>query len=195
MSKSLNNFIPINNMLARYAPESFRMLVFRAHYRSPLNYTEGLLREAEKSIKRLEALLKRLRSVKDARDSKSFSAKIRSEFIKRLDDDFDTPRFLGFLFTVLRHINKAVDKKELSRNEAQRIVKEFGVINKILKIIPVPRQVKESAPQVVGDLIKKRDIARKALDWQKADILRHQIEKLGWIVKDTPNGSMAEKSR
>lgn len=194
MAKSLKNFIPIKNLLARHSLEDFRMLVFRAHYRSPLNYTDEFLKEAHKSAQRLETTIKRLRSVKEKTGSETFSRNIKNEFIKRLDDDFDTPRFLAYLFSASRKINSAIDKHRLSKTEAAGIVKVLGDVNSVLKIMS-PKLSKSDAvlSREVKELFKKREAARKVRDWGESDALRDKIMSLGWSVKDTPSGGVLER--
>ncbi|MBI2054484.1 MAG: cysteine--tRNA ligase [Candidatus Sungbacteria bacterium] len=194
MAKSLKNFIPIKNMLARHSPEDFRMLVFRAHYRSPLNYTEELLKEAHRSVERLGTTIRRLRLVKEKTGREYFSRKIKDEFIKRLDDDFDTPQFLAYLFSASRGINSAMDKRRLSKTEALSIIKVLCNINSVLKIMPLKLSKFDTALTAeIKELFRKREVARKAKNWRESDALRDKIIALGWSVKDTPSGSILEK--
>ena len=82
----------------------------------------------------------------------------------------------------------------MSRAEAAGITKVLGEINKVLKIIsPKFSKPDTGLTAEVKELLKKREIARKARDWRESDALRNKIISLGWLVKDTPSGTVLGK--
>ncbi|MBN2357968.1 MAG: cysteine--tRNA ligase [Deltaproteobacteria bacterium] len=125
MSKSLGNFFTIRDVTARFDPEAVRYFLLTTHYRSPLNFTDGQVEEAEnrvayiyETLARVESFLAQTAPAGDGEEFEKVFARgdepyrPRHEFEQALDDDFNTPRALGLLSELLRLANLLLDGKE-----------------------------------------------------------------------------------
>jgi cysteinyl-tRNA synthetase len=189
MSKSLGNFVTIKDFLKNYNQETLRLMVFQTLWRSPLNYSREKAEQAKASLQTINDFLKRLLLLKGkkAKSVKKIILKSEKEFFKNLEDDFNTPKALGVVFSLIRKINPLIEKGELNKEDIQRLVKFFKKINEIFEIIVFPSP-KEELPAEIKKLAEKRLRYRQEKNWQKADEIRTQIEKLGFVVQDTLQG-------
>lgn len=193
MSKSLKNFVTIRDMLEQSTAEAFRMLTFRAHYRMPMQYNHEFLQDAAKSVERLCELRDRLARLRQKAGGAVFAKTLRDSLFQRLSSDFDSPGFFADLFTSVKRINAAIDRKTLSRGEAQAILKVLRDIDSIFGVLP-RRHLSDSIPKAVKELLALRQEARGNKAWEKADLLRDEIRKAGWIIKDTPSGPVLRRA-
>ena len=184
MSKSLGNLITIKEALERYSADAIRVFVLSSHYRSPLKYSEEALEAAAVGVERLQRVIEREDSGGggESVDAESY----RRQFIKAMDDDFNTPQALGTLFDLARAINHAADVGK-SFVQAKDTLSELAGDVLGLKL---------EALKAVGDmetkvnaLVKEREQCRNDRQWQRADEIRAELESLGVIVEDTPAGS------
>lgn len=192
MSKSLNNFITAREALKEYSTEVLRFFMINAHYRSPLDYSAKNLRQAESTLNRLIEFKEELLMIKPGStnpEAVERLAKLKDEFSKFMDDDFNVPGALAVLFDFIKEMNLLIAVNKLGKENAKDILEFIDKIDSFLKIIPE----KEEAPQEVIDLVSQREHARTDKDFEKADELRKKIEKMGYIVKDTPSGPQIRK--
>src|SRR3989304_4797054 len=104
MSKSLGNFFTVREVLKRYDPEVVRFFIVRAHYRSPLNYSDQTLEEARQALTRLYTALK---GVPAGSETPDFSEPYGARFREAMDDDFNTPEAVAVLFELATEANKS----------------------------------------------------------------------------------------
>ena len=183
MSKSLGNSITIRDFLKNDSPEALRMLVFSAHYRSPLDYTDSALAEANARLERIKEFWRKLQEVINTASpfpSKDFV----NGFWKALEDDFNTPKAFATLFDLITETNRFLDSHTLSKNDAQTLLDFFKDVNDIFGIIPIETPV----PEDIRTLAEKREQARSDGDFQEADRLRELIIKSGYQIDDTNGG-------
>lgn len=200
MAKSLGNFIVLNDFLKRYPANYLRFFVLKTLWRSPIDYSESTLVEVKSAVEKIEEFLRRIkipetRGVVKAKNSARNAKLIKTfkqNFYKGLDDDFNTPKAFAVLFDFIREANTLLDKDLLSRTQASEIYKFFIEINKILGIINL-KKVNATIPQDIKNLVRKRELHRKNSEWEKADEIRAQIEKKGFIVEDTEKGVLIKK--
>jgi len=190
MSKSLGNFITIRDFLKKYPPSILRFIVFSAHYRSPLDYSSKIATEAAKNLEEIEVFLARLKKIrlKSKAKNKRLIKDFEKEFFSALDDDFNTPKAKAVLFDFIKEIEGKMDKKEISQTEAREIIKLFKKINKIFNFLSF-----EKVPKGIKELVRKRTLLRKKKEWKKADEIRERIERKGYIVSDTIDGTVVVK--
>ena len=179
MSKSKGNFITIKDMLEKVPVETFRMLVFSSHYRSPVNYLNDLVKEAQSRVDRLTGFARKLKNTSDSGSPFPYQEFIDA-FWKSLKDDFNTPKALSTLFNLASEANKCIDSHNLSQDDAQRILSFIDEINAIFSIIPK----EDKLTKEVAELVKEREGARKEKDFKKSDELRKEIEAKGYKVED-----------
>lgn len=193
MAKSLENFITIQQLLEKYPAEIFRMMVLTHHYRSPMDYTESLVRQAENSLQNLRNFLARLNLIKKsgalAKETKNLLKKADAAFKMAMEDDFNTPDALAALFSLINQVEPKI--WTLTKSEVAAIkdllLKKMAIFGiNLKKIEPIP-------PKII-QIAKKRELYRTHKQFAQADALRKEIEKLGYSIEDTPAGPMILKN-
>lgn len=189
MSKSLNNFFTIRDVLKEYDAETVRYFLISAQYRSALNYSQENLDSARTALSRLYTALKNV---------KVAAPQGGEEYVERfkaaMDDDFNTPAALAVLFDLAKAINTAKDEVEAS-GLAGRLV-ELGSILGILYQDPVKFLQSGAAASGADDevakieaLIEQRKQARANKDYAAADAARNELTAMGIVLEDGPNGT------
>lgn len=189
MSKSLNNFFTIRDVLKEYDAETVRYFLISAQYRSALNYSQENLDSARTALSRLYTALKNV---------KVAAPQGGEEYVERfkaaMDDDFNTPAALAVLFDLAKAINTAQDEAEAS-GLAGRLV-ELGGILGILYQDPVKFLQSGAAASGADDevakieaLIEQRKQARANKDYAAADAARNELTAMGIVLEDGPNGT------
>lgn len=189
MSKSLNNFFTIRDVLKEYDAETVRYFLISAQYRSALNYSQENLDSARTALSRLYTALKNV---------KVAAPQGGEEYVERfkaaMDDDFNTPAALAVLFDLAKTINTAKDEVEAS-GLAGRLV-ELGGILGILYQDPVKFLQSGAAASGADDevakieaLIEQRKQARANKDYAAADAARNELTAMGIVLEDGPNGT------
>ncbi|MDP2629556.1 MAG: cysteine--tRNA ligase [Candidatus Harrisonbacteria bacterium] len=184
MSKSKDNFITINRFLERFSPQTFRMLVFSHHYRSPLNYTADASREAAQKLYTIATLLKKLTLIKSSSGKDLDPSPYQNRFHQAMADDFNSPAALAAIFELISAANKGL--WELNRKSAHAI---RSTIQDLLKTVGFD-DLEPNIPQNVEELFQERELSRDRKQFDKADALRQKIESLGYLIEDTPKGSI-----
>ncbi|MFQ5868209.1 MAG: cysteine--tRNA ligase [bacterium] len=200
MSKSLGNFFTLKEIYEKYPPDVVRFFLISQYYRSPIDFSDDKLEEARKSLERfhntlenIEFLLKGLKAEKKSslpkgEDSSLLEAK--EKFITAMDDDFNTGRALGYIFDLAGKANKIISERRPDLSfllSAERALRGVGSLLGF---------VKEKAIEKAGidefqieKLIEQRNAARGRKDWEKADKIRIDLQKIGIILEDTPVGT------
>ncbi|MBU3964706.1 cysteine--tRNA ligase [Patescibacteria group bacterium] len=206
MSKSLGNFITIDEVLKKWDSRTIRMFVASSHYRSTLDWTEKNILQAKQGLERIDDLVERLKTQNEKRKTTSQKSKVKSQnkklnslircaegqFEKAMEDNFNTPEAMAILFGMIKTINPLLDKNEIDKNQAKKILEFLKEIDKIFNFI-FPHE-KEDIPEKIKGLAKQREKFRKNNQWQEADEIRKQIERLGFTIKDTANGIMIKRN-
>ncbi len=195
MSKSLGNFMILREALKKYSPEVLRFYFLSSHYRSPLDYSEELLKQSEAATNRLVEFIIKLHELSKLNINKNDSAvdklkTLKEKFITEMDDDFNTPSAIARLFDFVKETNTLIDMEQLSSASAAQIVETFNNFNKVLGIIPEKLQ---EIPTEIQNLVNDRADARKRKDFAGADELRKQIKNLGYEIEDTTYGPLIKK--
>jgi len=197
MSKSLGNFILINDFLKRHPTNYLRFFIAKNLWRSPVDYIESAMIEVKSAVEKIEEFIRRLKNqkvplsrtakIKNTNQNLKLIKKFQSDFWAKLADDFNTPKALAIMFDFIKKENKLLDKNRLSKKEANKICFIFENINKIFGIIDF-KKINAAIPPKIKNLANSREKFRKKGDWLKADEIRGQIEKMGYTVEDTPTG-------
>jgi len=189
MSKSLGNFFTVREILKLYQPEVVRFFILRAHYRSPLNYSDQHLKDTKLALDRLYIALK---------DAGSFDTPAidwnnqhAQKFKAAMEDDFNTPDAIAVLFELANELNKTGAK------DGAALLKALGGLLGLLQQNPV--DYLQSTSAVVGaaslpheqieSLIQQRIEARKAGRYAEADEIRKNLQQQGVILEDGPQGT------
>ena len=189
MSKSLGNFFTIRKVLEKYDAEIVRFFILRAHYRSPLNYSDVHLDDAKSSLARLYTAL---RGIQINEDQINWNQPQAARFKNAMDDDFNTSEAIAVLFELASEVNKT---KSI---ETASVLKNLGAILGILNnpnyFQSVTGSFNSSNSIMPSNLhveqqIQQRIIAKKERDFVEADRIRKELETFNIILEDTPNGT------
>ncbi|WP_038892046.1 cysteine--tRNA ligase [Yersinia enterocolitica] len=191
MSKSLNNFFTIRDVLAYYDAETVRYFLMSGHYRSQLNYSEENLKQARASLERLYTALRGT----DVNAAPAGGAEFEARFRAAMDDDFNTPEAYSVLFDIVREVNRL---KAEDITAANALAAELRKLAHVLGLLEQdPELFLQSGAQADGDevakieaLIKQRNDARSSKDWALADSARDQLNELGIVLEDGPQGTV-----
>lgn len=201
MSKSLKNFITIQELLAKHNACDFRLFALLRHYRSPISYEEKYLEEAYVLRMRMEEFARRLISGEPVgiakvrlwqTSPKSDFGKHLGEYEKifrqKLADDFNTPEAFATLFELVNAGNKALDANALMLADAKKIVSFLQDVNRVFGILESSAFHAQKFPVAIQKLVAEREKMRKQRRWEEADKLRGEIAALGYEVEDAPLG-------
>jgi cysteinyl-tRNA synthetase len=190
MSKSLGNFFTVREVLERYRPEVVRYLLLASQYRSPINYSEQGLKQAEASLERFYTALRGL-DIGKARDLAH--SRYEKAFCAAMDDDFNTPIALGAMFDLAREINRQRDTNAEKASQLGVVLKRLGNVLGLLQADP------DEFLQVTGDsdvdpaevdaLIAQRIQARADKNWALADEIRDKLAAMSVVVEDSAGTS------
>jgi cysteinyl-tRNA synthetase len=202
MSKSLGNFFTIRTVLEKYDAEVVRFFILRAHYRSPLNYSDQHLDDAKAALTRLYTALRGLDVAAEKVDWQQPQA---ARFKAAMDDDFNTPEALAVLFDLANEVNKekslasAVLLKSLGavlgilQRDADAFLKGVRPIHGKADITLEPLTTLGS-DAFVELMINKRLDAKKAKNYDEADRIRKELSEAGIVLEDTPQGTTWRKA-
>jgi cysteinyl-tRNA synthetase len=118
---------------------------------------------------------------------KRLMADVQKLFGEAMDDDLNISVALAALFDFVREVNRLMDENMLSRKEAEEVYTLMMRFDKVLGVIGEAK-VEEKLPKEAEELIRRREEARKARDWETADKIRAQLRAMGIIIEDTPQG-------
>ena len=182
MSKSLGNFFTVREILSRYDAEVIRFFILRAHYRSPLNYSDHHLDDAKLGLNRLYTSLKGITfdAVSDEVDWGDARAK---SFRAALDDDLNTPEAMSVLFDCASDLNR--DRCVATAKLLKGLAGVLGLLGRDpSEFLQAGGDSEWSAAEIDG-MIKERDEARANKNFDEADELRDRLLKAGVILEDS----------
>lgn len=208
MSKSKNNFFTVKDILKEYPGEVVRFFILQTHYRSPLDFSDERLKEAQVSLGRLQqskAFMDELRkkegSSDTAKDLAAKAAQYRQDFYEAMDDDFNTALAISQLFGLSKDINiyyQEVMNKGVGY-DAAGFARVSEIYLEMASIIGIFEQEEASADDGLTDklmelIIGIRQDARKEKNWAIADKIRDELKEVGIVIEDTPNGARWKKA-
>ncbi|CNH19238.1 cysteinyl-tRNA synthetase [Yersinia frederiksenii] len=190
MSKSLNNFFTIRDVLAYYDAETVRYFLMSGHYRSQLNYSEENLKQARASLERLYTALRGT----DANATPAGGAEFEARFRAAMDDDFNTPEAYSVLFDIAREVNRLKTEDIAAANglaaELRKLAHVLGLLEQDPELfLQSGAQTDDDEVAKIEALIKQRNDARSSKDWALADSARDQLNELGIVLEDGPQGT------
>jgi len=187
MSKSLDNFFTIRDVLQKFDPETIRFFMINSHYRSLLNYSPEGLEKAHAGLERIYTALRELNIV-SAKDSAWDTQ--QQQFIQRfndaMDDDFNTPEAVAVLFDLVREINRLKSENKIKAESWGRLLTHLGGALGMFTQSPEAflKGRSSSADGQIEALIVARNIARENKDWAKSDEIREQLTAMGIVLED-----------
>jgi len=197
MSKSLGNFFTLRDIFGKYDPQVVRFLFLQTHYRSPIEFSDGLLMQSKNALTRIHDFMRRLQDY-DAKaenleqaEVTAFVKEAEKMFVDSMDDDFETPEALSAIFDLIKEVNRRIDESNLTRKSKELIMTFLTRIDFVLGIL-VPTMA-ESVDDEIMAMIKKREEARGNKDWKKSDAIRDELLAKGIQLEDTPQGTIWKK--
>ncbi len=191
MSKSLNNFFTIREVLKRYHPEVLRFFIAASHYRSPLNYSDAALDQARQALERFYATLGALVNAADGEPADAVSFETR--FADAMNDDFNTPDALAVLYELVREANRC-DKAgdAVGAHQYANLLKRLGGLlgllqhdaNSFRQAGAGDADFVAQVEAIVADITQ----ARAAKDYQRSDELRAKLSEMGVAVEFSREG-------
>ena len=190
MSKSLNNFFTIRDVLAYYDAETVRYFLMSGHYRSQLNYSEENLKQARASLERLYTALRGT----DENATPAGGAEFEARFRAAMDDDFNTPEAYSVLFDIAREVNRLKTEDMTAANalaaELRKLAHVMGLLEQDPELfLQSGAQTDDDEVAKIEALIKQRNDARSSKDWALADSARDQLNELGIVLEDGAQGT------
>ena len=212
MSKSLGNFFTIKEILDRYDPEVVRYFLLSAHYRSPIEFSDVQLNEAEISIDRYYTTVLRIRDFLETageKEKNTSSAELeelmssfRDKFHSAMNDDFNTALALGYIFELLREVNRYLDTKPSGQKAKDLVVRAGDLLAEIGGVLNIfnrtPKEWYTSLMKVKHVDLTEKDLeqkisdrkkAREEKDWTAADTIRNELADKGVILEDKKDGT------
>ncbi|MDE2019873.1 MAG: cysteine--tRNA ligase [Patescibacteria group bacterium] len=184
MSKSLRNFITIRDFLKKYPPEILRLLVLKHHYRSPMDYTDGLAEEAKTNLQDIGMFVRKLKKMLNGIESRQLPMAPASDgsILDALEDDLNTPKAFADLYSFISSHQKDVWNLDapVARTYAQTIEHFFELFSIALPNPQIPEKIEKMAEEMEQFRTNKQ--------FAQSDALRKEIEGLGYMIENTPRG-------
>ena len=189
MSKSLGNFFTIREVLKDYDAETVRFFILRAHYRSPLNYSNAHLDDARAALKRLYTALSLVKAEVPAQID--WNDPFAARFKAAMDEDFGTPEAVAVLFELASEVNRTQSP------ERAGLLRALGGCIGLLQDDPHGFLQAGSAldADAIQAQIDARAAAKAAKDWAEADRIRKALLEQGVVLKDSPTGTTWEMAQ
>ncbi|MBR5809394.1 MAG: cysteine--tRNA ligase [Clostridia bacterium] len=196
MSKSLGNFFTIRDITEKYKPEVVRFFMLSAHYRSPVNFSDELMQQAQSAMERVYTCIENINFLlKNAVDRDvnpeekellESLTKAKKRFCDAMDDDLNTADALSAIFDIVSAANKTVSKD--GDNAKDVLEKVLASIHEIGDVLGLFEEKEVQSDAEIEALIEKRNEARKNKDWAEADRIRDELKARNIVLKDTPTG-------
>ena len=191
MSKSLDNFTDLQDLVDDGEPRAYRLLLLQSHYRAPIEVSKETIAQAVASLRRLDAFASRVAEAGLPGDGAPDTAVIE-RFRERMDDDLDTPGATAVFFDAVRRANAALDAGD-QKTAAGLAAAVLDLANAVgLELGGSDGSAVDADAEA---LARRRDEARAARDFATADRLRDELTGLGYEVLDTPEGTRLRPRR
>ena len=196
MSKSLGNFFTIRDITQKYKPEVVRFFMLSAHYRSPVNFSDVLMAQAQSAMERVYNCIENLEFLKNSAQNsepndaeKQLSEDIKTakkRFLDAMDDDLNTADAISAIFDIVSSANKNIAGD--GKNSLAVISETLSALHELGDVLGLFKAEEQTASKEIEELIEKRNEARKAKNYQEADRIRDELKARNIELKDTPTG-------
>ena len=200
MSKSLGNFFTVRDIAKHYDLEAVRMFMISAHYRSPVNFSDKMIEQAQTALERLynarDNWIYALDHAQDRPLNEQEAAfveqlpKFREAFIEDMDDDLNTASAIGRLFDLVKQGNTVIS----ADTARSAISAALDLLNELTGVLGILRRENDAIPEEIQQLVEQRTAARAAKNWAESDRLRDEIAAKGFVVEDTREGAKVKRA-
>ncbi|WP_138496061.1 cysteine--tRNA ligase [Paenibacillus pinistramenti] len=195
MSKSLGNGVLVKDLREQYKRTAIRYFMLSGHYRNPLNYTDEVMDQAERSVERIAIAVGNVKHRLNGQEGDAneatheFKAKldgILQQFHEKMQDDFNTPDAITAVFDWVSEVNLLLHQAHCRPADLLAALAVFDEMNSVLRVYE--HEIEELPSEEIERLIAERTEARKAKNWARADEIRDQLDAQGIVLEDTTQG-------
>ncbi|MFC1454625.1 cysteine--tRNA ligase [Candidatus Undinarchaeota archaeon] len=203
MSKSLGNFFTIRDILKKYSPLAVRFSLLSTSYRSPIDFSDELLEQAGKAAERLVNTLELLKEGIGSSKEKPYSddekklsetfQKKKEEFLKAMDDDFNTSEAVARLFELSTEVHKYLENPDTNSKLLSEALAIFEDLDQILGLFQLSKKELPIPEDEINKMIQKREAARNSKDYATSDKIRDELLEKGILLEDQKDGGVRWK--
>lgn len=195
MSKSLGNFVLVNDIRKQIDPQVLRFFMLSVHYRHPINFAQDLVEAAKAGLERLRTayanVAYRLESATNLADHDAEwlekIAQVKAQFEEAMNDDFNTANAISILFELAKQANTYLTESNTNEIVLKAFLETFEVLSDVLGI--QLKQEEELLDEEIEALIEERNMARKNRDFARSDEIRDQLLAMNIVLEDTRQGT------
>ncbi|WP_226585822.1 cysteine--tRNA ligase [Halobacillus litoralis] len=194
MSKSLGNFILAHDLVKKHDPQVIRFFMLSVQYRHPINFSDELLKGAKSSFDRIKNAYENIQHRKttsmNLQEDLSWIEKVeklKEQFIKEMDDDFNTANAISVLFDLTKTANLYLQEEQTHEKVLRAFEEAFEELAGVLGIVLSSQE--ELLDEEIDALLEERKQARKNRDFERADQIRDELKDRNIILEDTSQGT------
>jgi cysteinyl-tRNA synthetase len=206
MSKSLGNGITVHELVKRVKPHAVRYFMLSTHYRSPLNFSDDTVAQAENSVERIANCAANLKHRFKAVDGElaqttdnglvpsgdeTLDERLKAifeQFHAKMSDDFNTPDAITSVFDLVTEANQYLNRADASSRAIHSLLTLLERMDAVLGLLPQQHADEELLDADIEQLIVERTEARQAKNWARADEIRDLLTEKNIVLEDTPQG-------
>ncbi|WP_054025346.1 cysteine--tRNA ligase [Bacillus sp. FJAT-28004] len=208
MSKSLGNGISVHELVKRVKPHAIRYFMLSTHYRSPLNFSDDTVAQAENSVERIANSAANLKHRLSSFGGKLTEAVgngnglvpsgdealdarlklIHEQFHAKMSDDFNTPDAITTVFDLVAEANQYLNRTDVSAEAIYALLTLLERMDAVLGLLPLQQANAELLDADIEQLIVERTEARQSKNWARADEIRDLLIEKNIVLEDTPQG-------
>ena len=183
MSKSLNNFITIRELLKDYEPDTFRFFVLSTHYRSPIDFSKDSLHQSERSLDRIRKYYELLDvEVDEGKYECDALTSHKEEFFNSMDDDFNTPKAIAAIFGLINDTKN--DLSDYSDGDKKAIKAFLDDASHIFGVSFEVEEVNAGSDDLLNLISEVRSELRANKQYDLSDKIRDDLQALGYDIND-----------
>jgi cysteinyl-tRNA synthetase len=184
MSKSLGNVLNLLDLLDKYDPRAYRMLLLQTHYRSPVRVGQDNIDASVSALSGLDSFAARTSSL----ELSAPDADVLRQFADVMDNDLDTPAAMALVFDTVRRANTAFDSGDVATTSSLRA--------SVVEVLAALGLELSAGSDIDDEIVAKAaalDAARGAKDFATADAIRNELQDLGYVVETSKEGTRVRR--
>ncbi|MFO7890980.1 MAG: cysteine--tRNA ligase [bacterium] len=200
MSKSLGNFITIEDLIKKYDPMTVRFFVLQGHYRSPQDFSDEALDAAQKGYQKLLRSIEKVRSLLKRENKKKVKLQgkwkeFKDQFFESMENDFNTAEAISVLFDLNKYINEKIADSSITDTELAYADHLYSVLSEDILGLSFEhhKQKDGQETELMGLIIDLRKEFRSQKNWEAADFIRDGLKNIGITLEDTKEGTIWRK--